>query len=86
MFIHSLFIQFINYLSHIQHNIPNTPNYIGHILDLVVTPIFNILSKPPICLPPISDHNIISLDIDLPSKHTVKIRTAVIHVYMPIYI
>ena len=34
-----------------------------------------MLSIPPICLPPITDHNVISLEIDIPSKHTVKTRT-----------
>ena len=42
---------------------------------LVVTPISNILSNPSICLPPITDHNVISLEINIPSKHTVKTRT-----------
>ena len=71
---YSLFIDFIGYFSLIQHIILPT-QYIGHILALVVTPISNILSKPPICLPPITDHNIISLEIDIPSKHTVNTRT-----------
>ena len=31
-----------------------------------------MLSKPPICLPTITNHNVISLKIDIPSKHTVK--------------
>ena len=68
---HSLFINLIDYFSLIQH-ITFPTHYIGYILDLVVTPISNILSKPPICLPPITDNNVISLEIDIPSKHTVK--------------
>ena len=50
-------------------------HYIGHILDFVGTPISNILSKTPINLPPITDHNIILLEIYLPSEHTVKTKT-----------
>ena len=47
----------------------------GHILDLVVTTISNVFSKPPIYLPQITDHNVISLEINIPSKNTVKTRT-----------
>ena len=68
---HSLFINLIDSFSLIQP-ITFPTHYIGHILDLVVTPISNILSKPPICLPPITDHNVISLEIDIPSKHMLK--------------
>ena len=49
-------------------------HYICHILDLVVSPISNSVSKPPICLPPITDHNIIYLEIDIPSIDTVKTK------------
>ena len=55
----------------IQH-ITFPTHYISHIPDLVVTPISNILFKPLISLPPISHTNVISLQIYLPSKHTVK--------------
>ena len=48
--LHSLFINLIDSFSLIQH-ITFPTHYIGHILDLVVTPIYNMLSKPPICLP-----------------------------------
>ena len=34
------------------------------------------ISKPPICVPPITDHNVISLEINITSKHTVKTITA----------
>ena len=71
---HSLFINLIDSFSLIQH-ITFPTHYISHILDLVVTPISNMLSKPPICLPPLTDHNVISLAIDIPSKFTVKTRT-----------
>ena len=71
MFIHIVYT--IDSFSLIQH-ITFPTHYIGHILDLV-TPISNILSKPPICLPLITDHNVISLEIDIPSKHTVKTST-----------
>ena len=71
---HSVFINCIDSFSLIQH-IKFPTNYIGHILDLVVTIISNIVSKPPICLPPIKYHNVISLEIDIPPKHTVKTKT-----------
>ena len=56
---HSLFINLIDPFSLIQH-ITFPTHYNGRILDLVVTPISNILSKPSKVLPPIIDH-VISL-------------------------
>ena len=64
----------IDSFSLIQH-ITFPTHYIGHILYLVVTPIYYIVSKPIICLPPITDNNVISLEIDIHSKHTFKTRT-----------
>ena len=55
---HCLFIKCIDSFSLIQH-ITFPTHYIGHILDLVITPISNMLSKLPICLPPIKYHNVI---------------------------
>ena len=49
---------------------------------MVVTPLCNILPKPPISLPTITDQYVISLEIDLSSKLTVKIRTVYIYIYI----
>ena len=40
-------------------------HYIVHIRDLLVTPIYNILSKLTICLPQIIYNNVMSLEIDI---------------------
>ena len=54
----SLFINLVDSFSLIQH-LTYPTHYIGHLYDIVVTPIYNILSKPPICLPLITDHNVL---------------------------
>ena len=72
--VHSLFINVIDLFSCIQQITFPLHQYIGHIIDLVVTSISNMLSKLPISLPPITYYDVISIEIDVPSKYNVKIR------------